>query len=139
MHILLDVEPFLNFGIFSSPAITAEEAKAARKAAFLVALFSLAGTAITLLFAPGRPPILFPPCVALFFYTLYPALNLWKNSFEAVKRKYDMEYGQLGILRQPTLKEALEVSHAFRVRSLALHLFTVVCAVLALVWLRSML
>jgi hypothetical protein len=136
---ILDINPHAKFRKIFPPATTAEEAKATRKAAFLVALFSIAGTAITLLFAPGHPPILFPPCVALFFYTFYPAYKLWRVAFQAVQQRYYTEYGQLGILREPTLKEALEVCDASRVGSLALHLAIVVCAVLALIWLKSML
>ena len=99
---------------------------------------SIAGAATTLLFAPGRPPILFPPCVALFFYTLYPAFNLWKVSFDAVQQRYHTEYGDLGILRRPTLKEALEVSDASRVCPLVLHLPKVVGAILVLIFLKPM-
>jgi hypothetical protein len=120
-----------NVSYFS--AITAKEAATPRKAAFLVAIFTVAGTAITLLFAPGHPPILFPLRIAPFFYSSHPAFNLWKVSFEVVKQRYHTEYGQLGILCMPTLEEALEVSDAFRVRSLAMHLSIVVCAVLALI------
>ena len=45
----------------------------------------------------------------------------------------------LGILRRPTLKEALKVSDASRVRSLVLHISKVVGAVLVLIFLKAML
>lgn len=130
---ILDLNLIHNF--FPS-VVTAEEAKSARKSALLVALFSITGAALTSLFAPARPPTLLAPYIALFVYTLYPVYGLWKISFDILKQRYHTEYGPLSILRQPTMKEALEVSDMFRVRSLGLRLFIVACAVLVLIWLK---
>jgi len=114
------------------PVVTSEEAKVARTSALLVALFALAGGTITFLFAPARAPIMLILAIALFIYAVYPAFSLWWAWFDTLGRMYYREYGPLSIFREPTLKEALEVSGAFSVRPLSLRLAVVVCAVLVL-------
>lgn len=74
--------------------------------------------------------------IVLFVYAVYPAFCLWWAWFDTLGRRYYREYGPLSIFREPTLKEALEVSGAFRVRLLSLRLAVVVCAALVLKWLH---
>jgi hypothetical protein len=122
----------LNF----SSVVTTEDAKAARKSAVLVALFSIVGAGITYLFAPTRTFILAALFAALFAYASYPVICLWWTWFDTLGRKYYREYGPLSTFREPTLKEALEESDVSRVRSLGLRLVVVVCAVVVLNWLH---
>ena len=62
---------------------------------------------------------------------------LWKVSFDIqVQQRNDTGYGELAILRRPTLEEALEVSDAFSVHSLAFALFHFCFCSLSLLWNR---
>src|ERR1700735_2746746 len=68
------------------PVMMTEEAKSARRSAFLVVLFSIVGAAITCVFTPMQTFILATLSIALFVYAVYPVFGLCLVRFDTLAR-----------------------------------------------------